>query len=325
MLAAWYATDLGDGGALHVGELERPEPGPGEVRVRMQVSGVNPTDWKARERPVGGSAGSIQVPHHDGVGVIDAVGEGVDEWRMGDRVWTWFAAWENQWGTAAQWSVVPDERAVALPDVASDELGAGLGIPALTAHQCLFDDGPVEGLDVLVAGGAGAVGHAAIELARWGGARRVVATASTPEKASLARRAGADLVVNYRDEGAAAQIREAVPDGIHRVVEVALGANAALDIEVCARGAVISTYASEAEDPVLPVRRLMVANMQLEFVLCYVMPRKALAAAVGDVAAAVGAGALTSLPATRFPLERIAEAHDAVRGGAVGKVLVEVP
>jgi NADPH2:quinone reductase len=190
----------------------------------------------------------------------------------------------------------------------------------MTAHRCLSADGPFE--SVLVAGGAGAVGHAAIELGRYAGAR-VVATVSSEEKAELARAAGAHEVVNYRADGAAERLRELGP--FDRVVEVALHQNLELDLAACAPHAAIVTYAATAEDvAAVPVRRLMAANLVLRFVLLYTVPADALAAAVRDVSAAVAAGALTTLPLHRFPLERAAEAHDAVEGGAIGKVLIDV-
>jgi len=310
---------------LRVEDVERPEPGPGEVRVKVEVSGVNPTDWKSRSgatpRPIDG----FQVPHHDGAGRIDAVGEGVDPGRVGQRVWLWLAAGGRRWGTAAEWTIVPDGLAIPLPEGASAELGASLGVPAVTAHRCLFADGPIDGKTVLVAGGAGAVGHFAIELAKRAGAR-VVATVSGPPKADLAAKAGADLVVNYREPDAAGQIRSfAGAAGVDHVVEVALGANLPLDLAVIAPGARIACYAAEPADPVLPVRACMNANVVLRFVLLYQVPLEALGQAARDISAALAAGALTELPVTRFPLEEIAAAQDAVEGGAVGKVLVDVP
>ena len=222
MRAALYDRYGLAGEVLKVEEIEPPEPGPGEVRVRVAVSGINPTDWKSRAgatpRPIDG----FQIPHHDGAGVIDKVGEGVDQARNGERVWLWMAAAGRRWGTAAEWTVVPDRQAVPLPDGASFDLGASLGVPAMTAHYCLFSDGPVTGQTVLVAGGAGAVGHFAIELAKRAGAR-VIATVSSAEKAALAEKAGADLVVNYRTADAADQIRAFAP-AVDRVIEVALGA-----------------------------------------------------------------------------------------------------
>jgi NADPH:quinone reductase len=309
---------------LRVENVERPEPGPGEVRVRVQYSGINPTDWKSRSgatpRPIDG----FQIPHHDGAGVIDAVGEGVDPGRIGQRVWLWMAAAGRRWGTAAEWTAVPEGAAVPLPDSASAELGASLGVPAMTAHRCLFADGPVDGKTVLVAGGAGAVGHFAIELAKRAGAR-VITTVSGPYKAELAAKAGADLVVNYREPGAAEQIRSfAGPGGVDHVVEVALGANLELDLAVVrCPGARIVTYAAEAADPVLPVRACMTANVVLRFVLLYGVPPEALDQAARDITAALADGALTELPVTRYPLDEIAAAQDAVEGEAVaGKVLI---
>jgi NADPH:quinone reductase len=320
MRAALYDHNGPAREVLRVEEIDQPEPGPGEVRVRIEASGVNPTDWKSRAgatpRPIDG----FQIPQHDGAGVIDAVGEGVDPSRNGQRVWIFLAAAGSRWGTAAQWSVVPERQAVPLPDSASAELGASLGVPAVTAHRCLFADGPLEGKYVLVAGGAGAVGHYAIELAKHAGAR-VVTTVSGPRKAELATKAGADLVVNYRDADAAEQIRSFAGQ-IDRIVELALGANLALDLAVAAPHAQIVTYAAEASDPLLPVRACMTANLLLRFVLLYGVPREALDQAAQDITAALADGALTELPATRFSLDDIVAAHEAVEAGAVGKVLV---
>ena len=323
MKAALYRAYGSAADTLRVEDVDRPEPGPGQVRVRMQLSGVNPTDWKSRSgatpRPIEG----FQVPHHDGTGVIDAVGPGVDAGRVGERVWTWMAAAGSQWGTAAQWSVLPARQAVPLPDGASAELGASLGVPAMTAHRALFADGPVEGTSVLVAGGAGAVGHYAVELAKFYGAR-VATTVSGPAKAELAAKAGADLVVNYRDADAADQLRAFAPQ-MDRIVELALGANLELDLAVSGPRTHIVDYAAEATDPVLPVRRCMNANVTLRFILLYGIPAEAADQAVADISRAVRAGALTELPVTRFGLDQVAAAHDAVEACAVGKVLVEIP
>jgi len=305
---------------LRVAEMERPEPGPGEVRVKVAVSAVNPTDYKSRSgatpRPIDG----FQVPHHDGAGVIDAVGDGVDPARLGQRVWLWMSAAGRRWGTAAEWAVVPGRQAVPLPDGVPFELGACLGVPALTAHRCLFADGPVDGRTVLVAGGAGAVGHFAIQLARWAGAR-VITTVSGQEKAELARQAGAEHVVNYRDPDAAGQIKAVAPK-VDRVVEVALGANLELDLALAHPDTVIVTYAAEPADPVLPVRACMTANVVLRFILLYGIPAAAMDHAVTDVSAALAEGALTELPCQRFPLADIVAAHEAAEAGPLGKVLV---
>ncbi|MHB1539238.1 MAG: NADPH:quinone reductase [Solirubrobacteraceae bacterium] len=320
MKAAIYRR-TGNSSVLSVEELDTPEPGAGEVRVRIACSGVNPTDWKSRAGATRGEPEGFQVPHQDGAGTIDALGQGVTERTLGQRVWIRLAAHENRYGTAAEYCVLPAARTVALPDGASFELGASLGVPALTAAHALGDDPPaLPGQTVLVAGGAGAVGHYAIELARHAGAR-VVATASSEEKAQLARDAGAQLVVDYRDDRAAEQIRDFAPH-VDRIVELALGANIELDLALCRPGTVISIYASEQDDPTLPTRRLMTANVRLHFLLLYGVPRDVLAADVAWVSEALSAGALSELPLHRFPLQRIAEAQDAVEAGAVGKVLV---
>jgi NADPH:quinone reductase len=317
-----------------------PEPGPGEVRVEMHRSGVNPTDWKARAVPVFGlpEDGRGQVPGQDGAGVVDAVGSGVPAERVGERVWVWEAAWHRADGTAQEYVVLPERQAVPLPEHASFDLGASLGIPALTAHRCLTvaDGGPdrlspgaLSGRTVLVAGGAGAVGHAAVELARWAGAT-VVATVSGPEKAALARAAGAHHVVNYRTGDTAEAIRAAVPAGVDVVVEVAPAVNADLDHAVAAPGAVVACYADTGGATVhLPVREMMFANLRWEGVLVYTVPAAAKAHAVADVTRAVADGALrvgtdAGLPLHHFPFAETAKAHSAVQDNAVGKVIVDI-
>lgn len=307
---------------LEVVEVERPEPGPGEVRVRVAVSGINPTDVKTRAGAALWTIDGPQVPHQDGSGVIDAVGPGVPESRVGERVWVMLAAFRNPWGTAAEWCVVPSERARRLPDGVPLDLAATLGVPAVTAVDCLLADGPVEGRDVLVAAGAGGVGRCAVQLARFAGAR-VVATVSTDEKAVIARAAGAHHVVRYRDPDAADQVR-AFTAGVSRVVEMNLASNAALDLAVAAQDAVVVIYASDGGDALLPVRPSMLHGITFRFMLLYHVAPQALEAAVGTVEAALDAGALTMPPATRFPLEQVVAAHEAQETGPVGRVLVDV-
>jgi NADPH:quinone reductase len=316
-----------------------PEPGPGEVRVAVHVSGVNPTDWKARR----GSGGDGQlpfpevVPNQDGAGTVDAVGDGVDPSRVEERVWLWEAAWQRADGTAQEYVVLPERQAVRLHDGVSFDAGASLGIPALTAHRCLtvselgphrLAPGVLSGQTVLVAG-AGAVGHAAIQLARWGGAR-VITTVSSDEKAKLGHAAGANDVVNYRSSDAADQIRGLAPEGVDILVELAPAANAALDHAVLAANGTVAVYATDGGNEVgLAVRDLMSRNIRYQFVLVYTVPRAAKDHTVTDVAAAAADGALpvgadAGLPLHRFALEQTAEAHAAVEGGAVGKVLIDV-
>jgi NADPH2:quinone reductase len=319
---------------LRLVDTEPKEPGPGEVRVRIAVSGVNPTDWKSRS---GTEPKQPQVPDQDGAGTVDAVGDGAP-FAVGDRVWVWDAAYQRPDGTAQELTVVPAAQVVPLPDDASFDLGAALGIPALTAHLALragdqepapLAPGALAGRTVLVAGGAGAVGHAAIELAVWAGAR-VITTVSSPDKAALARAAGAHEVVDYRREDAAARIAELAPDGVDLVAEVNPNANAALDAQVLTPGGVIAVYATDSPDPLsFEVRPFMGKNLRWRFLLTYTAAEAEKAAAVAGVRAAVEAGALrvgeeAGLPITRFPLERTADAHAAVEAGTVGKVLIDV-
>ncbi len=321
MRAVVYET-AGSSDVLQLRELPTPEPGPGEVRVRMALSGINPTDWKSRKN-AGPQAGPFQIPNHDGAGTIESVGPGVDSSRVGQRVWLYLAARDRQWGTAAEYSVIPTERAVPLPDSASFELGASLGVPALTAWYCLNADRPVADQRVLVAGGAGAVGHAAIELARFEEAQLVIATASAPEKLELARAAGAQAAINYREPDAAEQIRAAAPDGVDRIVELALQANLELDLAVAAPYAHVVVYADDVHPlATIPIRRLMIANLTLRFMLLYMITPEKLREAVEHVQAAVAAGALTPLPIERLPLERVADAHDLVESDASAKKVV---
>ncbi len=310
-----------------------PEPGDGEVRVRIVVSGVNPTDVKSR---AGTDPDGEQVPNQDGAGVVDAVGAGAP-FAVGDRVWVWDAAYQRPDGTAQEYTVLPARQVVPLPEHASFDLGASLGIPALTAHLALKADGPaaplgpgtLDGRTVLVAGGAGAVGHAAIELAVWSGAR-VLTTVSSEEKAALARAAGAHEVIDYHEEDVAARVKQLVPGGVDLVVEVNPHANAPIDPEVLRPDGTVVVYASSSSEPIpLEVRPSMTKNLTWRFLLTYTAPDDAKDAAVAGVTAAVEAGALrigadAGLPVHRFPLERTADAHRAVEDGVTGKVLIDV-
>jgi NADPH2:quinone reductase len=336
MRAIVYSS-AGGSDLLTLVERPVPEPGPGEVRVAMRVSGVNPTDWKQRESGPGEGIAE-QVPNQDGAGVIDAVGRGVDAARIGERVWVWEAAWRRANGTAQEYLVLPARQAVALPEQASFDLGAGLGIPALTAHRALtvgeagperLASGALSGSTVLVAGGAGAVGNAAIQLARWAGAR-VIATVSGDRKAQLATAAGAHHVVNYRTGDAATAIGKVAPGGVDIIVEVAPAVNAELDRAVAAPNAVVAFYAATGGPSLaFPVRETMTANLRWQGVLIYTISEVAKEHAVAGVGAAVADGALrvgeeAGLPLHRFPLERASEAHAAVEANTVGKVVIDV-
>jgi NADPH2:quinone reductase len=333
-------TVTGDPDVLTLVERPVPEPGPGEVRVRVHRSGVNPTDWKSRRGTEPGTpVEPAQVPNQDGSGVVDAVGQGVEAALLGLRVWIWEAAFQRPaGGTAQEFTVVPARHVVLLPDVGSFDLGAGLGVPFLTAHRCLTvtEDGPsrlgpgtLEGRTVLVTGGAGAVGNAAIQLARWSDAT-VITTVSSPLKGHLAAHAGADHVLDYTREDVAAEVRGIAPDGVNTIVEVSAPTNAALHPQVLARHGSVAVYADSGGSSLeLPVRPLMVPNVRYQFVLVYNAPDDWRARALEDVAAAVLDGAArvgedVGLPVHHYPLEQAAQAHAAVESGVVGKVLIDV-
>ena len=328
-------TEPGPSSVLRLVERDQPEPGPGEVRVRLVRSGVNPTDWKRRQQPL--PAPEI-VPGQDGAGVVDAVGAGLDGLSVGDRVWVVLAQRERTYGTAAELTVQDASHVLPLPDDASYDLGASLGVPAVTAHRALtsgefgparLEPGAMAGMTVLVAGGAGAVGNAAIQLARWAGGT-VVTTVSSPEKAELATAAGAHHVVNYREEDTEAAVHAVAPDGVDLVVELAPAQNNELDLAVTKVHATVAIYANNGGDVYsVPLRETFSKNLRYQYVILYTLDDRFLRAALEDVSAAVQAGALrvgaeAGVPLHHFPLDQAAAAHDAVEQGAVGKVLLDI-
>jgi NADPH2:quinone reductase len=328
-------TEAGGPEVLQLVERDTPQPGPGEVRVRVAYSGVNPTDWKVRSTTA--PAAGWQTPNQDGAGTVDAVGEGVDPVLIGERVWIWEAAHQRPYGTAAEYTVVPARQVVLLGAEPSFELGAALGIPFLTAHRCLtlaeslpdrVGAGSLTDRTVLVQGGAGAVGNAAIQLARWADAT-VIATVSSPQKAQLAAAAGADHVVNYRQQDVVAEVRKIAPKGVEAIVEVAVAQNAGTDAQVLARHGAVGIYAGTPEQTfTAPVRSQMQLNARWQFVFVYTEPARAKEIGVGDINTAVADGAIrvggdAGLPLHVYPLAETAVAHKAVEEGAVGKVLID--
>jgi len=326
----------GPSSVLQVVDREVPEPGPGEVRVRLVRSGVNPTDWKFR---AGAMRGYDEVtPGHDGAGVVDAVGPDVDGLAVGDRVWLVLAQHGVAHGTAAELTVQPASHVVPLPDNADFDLGASLGVPAVTAHRALtasehgpsrLGPGALDGRTVLVAGGAGAVGNAAIQLARWAGAT-VIATVSSQEKAALAVSAGAHHTVDYRAADVVEAVRTLCPEGVDIAVEVAPAQNIGIDLEVVKVHGLVSIYANNGGDEMtMPLRAAFGKNLRFQFLILYTLDDALVRAAVEDVSAAVAAGALrvgedAGLPLHHYALDQTAAAHDAVERGAVGKVLIDL-
>jgi NADPH2:quinone reductase len=324
MRAASYTSQGAARDVLRVGELEAPVPGPGEVRVGVHASGVNPVDVKRRLGGRGGMTSDLVIPHFDGAGVIDDVGPGVDGARVGERVWLYDAQWQSDFGTAAEFVTVPDRCAVRLPAAATFVEGACLGVPALTAHRCVFRDGSVDGKTVLVTGGAGAVANYAIQFASLSGAR-VISTASSDEKAAVASSAGAELVIDYRREDVATRILEDTGDGVDRIVEVEFGGNLEAALGAAKPGAVISTYASETEPrPAIPFYAMMYRSLSVHFELVFMMPESAKTRAASDISRWLDEGCLTHRVAATYPLADIAAAHEAVEAGGSGKVIVEL-
>ncbi|MEO9325127.1 NADPH:quinone reductase [Nocardioides sp. C4-1] len=333
MRAVVYSEN-GPSSVLHLVELPDPEPGPGEVVVRVVRAGVNPTDWKFRAG-VSPKQHDVVSPGQDGAGVVESVGEGVVHVAPGDRVWLRMAQHGRAVGTAAELTLQPADHVVPLPDEASFDLGASLGVPALTAHRALTLDGEslgagsMSGRSVLVQGGAGAVGNAAIQLATWAGAT-VLTTVSSDAKGDLARAAGARHVVDYTRDDVAARVREVAPDGVDLVVEVAPATNLALDLDVVRNAGTIAYYANNGGDEAtLPLRPSFSKNVRLQGILLYTAPADRLRVGADEVSAAVAAGALrvgeeAGVPLHHYPLSETAAAHDAVEGGAVGKVLVDI-
>ncbi|NGM20756.1 NADPH:quinone reductase [Roseomonas stagni] len=324
MRAAWYERTGPAREVIVVGEMPTPSPGPGEVLVRLATSGVNPSDWKAR----GGSRPMLApriIPHSDGAGTIEAVGDGVDAARIGGRVWIWNGQWQRALGTAADYIALPAAQAVPLPAGTSFQEGACLGIPALTAWRAVQVDGGVAGQRVLVAGGAGAVGHYAIQMAKLMGAAQVIATVSSPGKAAHAKAAGADAVIDYKTQDVAAAVKELTGgQGVDRVVEVDLAANAALLPQIVARGGLCTCYGSGKPEMALPFFPLILSGVAIRFFIVYDLPAEARAEGLATLTRWMEAGALRHAIGAVMPLEDCAEAHDLVaRGEVMGNVVLD--
>lgn len=328
MQAAYYEQTGPAQEVLRLGELPDPVAGPGEVRVRLRWSGVNPSDVKSRA----GLRSAVMpfprvIPHSDGMGEVDAIGPGVDKGRIGQRVWVWNAAWGRAHGTAAQYVVLPQQMAVPLPRATPDEAGACLGIPAMTALHAVLARGGVAGQRVLVAGGAGAVGHYALQFCRLLGAQQVLATVSSTEKAAIAHQAGADLAINYRTESVKERVREATHGyGVDRIVEVDIAANAALDLELLHPGGELVVYGSGKPGFEMPFFPLIANNVSLGFFIVYNLSNADRARAQNTLDGWLARGALNHAIAQRVPLAQIAQAHEAVEQATTpGNVVVQIP
>jgi NADPH2:quinone reductase len=324
--AVWYERAGPAADVLTFGEMPTPLAGPGEVRVRLEASGVNPADVGRRAGAYRGMEFARVIPNSDGAGIIDQVGDGVTRLKLGQRVWLFNGQRNGRaFGTAAEYIALAEHLVTPLPDSLSFAQGATLGIPAMTAWCCLFCDGPIAGKTVLVTGGAGAVGHYAVQLAKWGGAR-VIATVSSAAKAEQVQLAGADLVVNYKaDDVIAKALAFTEQRGVDRVVDVDFGGNIATTLKLMAMNSTIAVYATNGNrNPVVPMRELMDKCIALRTLVLFALPLPLLAAAQADISRWLAAGVRLHKIAAQFPLSETAQAHLAVeKGDKLGTVIVD--
>ena len=322
MKAAWYERNGKARKVLTIGEMPDPKPAKGEVRVKIACSGLNPSDVKRREGTRGQNIEFPRViPNSDGAGTVDAVGPGVNENLKGKSVWVWNAQWGRAFGTCAEYVCLPESQVAPLPDGADFAAGACLGIPAMTAHQALFSDGDIKNKTVLVTGGAGAVGYYAIQMAKWGGAR-VAATVSSEEKAKLARQAGADLVINYKQEDVAGRVLEFAKEGVDRVIEVDFGGNLETNLKAVKLNGAIASYASMGNpEPKIPFYTMMRRGIAIDLVFVYMMKPEERARALADI----GAMRLKHNIARHFKLEDLVAAHELQESNkVVGNIVIDL-
>ena len=326
MQAAWYEAIGSAEDVLHVGEIDDPSPMEGEVLIEIKASGINPSDVKTRA----GARGELQfpriIPHSDGGGMIVEVGKGVSEDRIGERVWIWNGAFGRAYGTCAEQMALSSSQAVAMSEDVSFETAACLGIPASTAYYGVFSDGSVENQTILITGGAGAVGYLGIQLAKWSGAK-VISTVSGNDKATVAKAAGADLVVNYKTD----DVIEAVNDftkghGVDRILEVEFGGNLSVSEHVIKNNGVIAAYGSVAEaNPALPFYNLMFKGVKLNTYLIYIVPENDRVNINKGITSALSDNALTPIIAESCNLSEIINAHQSLEEGSViGNVVINI-
>lgn len=324
MKAAWYEQQGAANKVLQVGEMPIPEIKKNEVLIRVHASGITPSDVKTRQGARGGMAFPRIIPHSDGAGVIEKIGSEVPDHRLGQRVWIYNAQWKRPFGTAAEFVVLPAHLAIPLPAEVTFEAGACLGIPAITAHRCVFAHGDVKGKTILVAGGAGSVGRYAIQFAKWGGAT-VISTISNDEKAKQSKSAGADYVINYRNENVVERIKNITQDkGVDHIVEVDFAMNLPINREIIKSNGGIATYASMSNpNPQIPFYPLMVENLILYFVFAYELSQTARNRAIQDIHTMLEEKILTHIIAAQFSLDKIVAAHEAVESGKfIGNVVL---
>jgi NADPH2:quinone reductase len=326
MKAVWYERTGAAPDVLSYGDMPTPVAGPGEVRVRLEASGVNPADAGRRAGSYRAMEFPRVIPNSDGAGIVDQVGDGVTRLSLGQRVWLFNGQRNGRaFGTAAEYIALAEDLVTPLPNDVSFAAGATLGIPAMTAWCSLFCDGPIAGQTVLVTGGAGAVGHYAVQLAKWGGAR-VIATVSSSLKAEQARVAGADLVINYRDEDVAAKALAFTEQrGVDRVVDVDFGGNIGATLKLMAMNSTIAVYATNGNrNPVVPMRELMERCIALRTLVLYALPQRLLAAAQADISKWLAAGKRINNIAAQFALSETVQAHLAVeKGDKLGTIIVD--
>ncbi len=327
MKAAWFEQFGRAQDVLKVGEFDKPSPGHGEVLVKVRASGVNPSDVKKR---AGSAPGLLDhgpvIPHSDGAGVIEKVGVGVSDQRIGERVWIYNAQYGRSHGTAAEYVSVPARTAVRLPDKINFAVGACIGIPAMTAHRCVFADGPVEDRTVLVTGGAGRVGHYAIQIAKIGGAF-VVATAGSNQSKKACLEAGADIVIDHPFDGSARQVLELTGGmKVDRLIEGEFGGNLIHLLDTMKTSSIVATYASMSDPtPAIPFYKMMYLDLTVRFVIVYAMPQHAKAAAISDITRMLENNELSHRVADKYPLDQVAKAHRKVEKGKVrGGVVVTI-
>jgi NADPH:quinone reductase-like Zn-dependent oxidoreductase len=326
MKAAWFEEFGAAADVLIVGEQPQPEPAQGEVLVRLMTSGVNPSDVKKRAGAFPNLLDDgLVIPHSDGAGVIEAVGSGVEDREIGERVWVYQAQYSRRLGTAAEYVAVESCRAPPLADNVSFEVGACLGIPVMTAHRCVFADGPVDGQTILVTGGAGRVGHYAIQWASQAGAS-VIATASCADDNRSCLKAGAKAVVNHRQPGWCSQVLELnQQQKVDRVVEVEFGANLPEVLKLIRIGGTIATYSStQVPEPKLPFLKMMFMDLTVRFVIVYAMPEEAKQQAISDIDKRLRDDQMQHRVACVLPLVDIARAQEIIEQGRRGCVIVRL-